>query len=322
MRVELRILTGRHAGARVMLDSLQHLLGPGAEADLQITDWSSEPTVIEVTDNEVVYYPSEQPERRQTMTLLQAKRFGTVVVCVGPSEAQWPDDFTLLQSLLAPTQSTTTLPTPAPHSPHFASSKRVFHVAGWAAVLMVMVGAAVAFHGWPTETQAATAADPQVQIQSLQAALKNTQLPDLKVHADGTMVQIQGLVPDRNGLVWLQHWVKSHPGHWRLRVSRADTIAQAIREALGQDSLAVRYQGNGVFLVDGQTLRGSEVHRRIGQLQNDYVDQEIRINEAITELDPRRKPPDHYDAALADHSLYYIETPDGTKHFNLQPTMQ
>jgi type III secretion protein D len=107
---QLRVLTGRHAGTQLMLSASMYRIDSSEQADIQLTDWQSEPLVLELqeTDSVVtVTFTSQaadesQPAARELLADFVPKRFGDVVLCVGPMHAQWPSDVELLELLMRP----------------------------------------------------------------------------------------------------------------------------------------------------------------------------------------------------------------------------
>lgn len=107
MTKQIRILTGCHAGARLDLHHGVWRLGNDIDADIQISDWQGEPMVIAcLEDGSVSFGPASAGQASTPGAVplrdLVAQRYGDVVLCVGPSDAPWPSDMTLLQAMLSP----------------------------------------------------------------------------------------------------------------------------------------------------------------------------------------------------------------------------
>ena len=322
MRTELRILTGRHAGARVLLDSQQLTIGSDNDADIQITDWSDDALILETEDANVFYShaTTDSSAAKTLFPVLNARRFGSVVLCIGPADAPWPSELTLLQEMMVPSpanaatfaadsrSATTALPT--------GPRRRHAHLARIA--LISLAGASlVAWHAYPT-TPVITAPDPQLLLDRLQIALVQIGLSDVHAHRTNNDIVIDGFIRNREEQSRLQHWLDAHPGPWRSHLYNANSIAQAMDEALGVQSLHVSYVGHGVFRISGTTANSTAIKQRFSQISTDFSDQIAGIEWALTTIDPQRQLPRTYASALAQHGLYYVETPDGTKHFNFQ----
>ena len=322
MRTELRILTGRHAGARVLLDSQQLTIGLDNEVDVQITDWSGDTIVLELEDANVFYSTdlTNSNTSKKLFPLLSAQRFGSVVLCIGPADEPWPSELSLLQAMIIPT-STKAMTSPRQKSdrPQLATVKRPWHVPLFArfALLSICAASLVAWHGWP-KTQEKMPPDPQLLLDRLQMTLLQSGFSDIHAHRDGQDIIINGFVRNREDYSRLQQWLDAHPGRWREHVYDANAIAEAMYEALGDQSLRVDYVNHGVFRITGTTSNSNAIKQRIAQISTDFSDQITGIQLAINTIDPQRQLPRNYASALAQRSLYYVETPDGTKHFNFQ----
>jgi hypothetical protein len=51
---QLRVLTGRHAGTQLMLSASMYRIDSSEQADIQLTDWQSEPLVLELQETDSV----------------------------------------------------------------------------------------------------------------------------------------------------------------------------------------------------------------------------------------------------------------------------
>jgi len=111
MTKEIRLLTGRHAGARVTLNALPTVIGNDEQSDIQISDWDQPAMqVIQREDGSLTIVTGDASGEAIVMEDFKPRRFGSVVLCVGDAEAQWPSDIELLETLLSPS------PAPAPVS--------------------------------------------------------------------------------------------------------------------------------------------------------------------------------------------------------------
>ena len=323
MRTELRILTGRHAGARVLLDSQQLTIGSDDDADIQITDWSDDALILETEDANVFYSraTTDLNAAKTPFPVLNARRFGSVVLCIGPADASWPSELTLLQEMMAPSPANAANiaadgATSATAAIRTGPQRRHAHLAR-IALISLAAASLVAWHAYPT-TPVITAPDPQLLLDRLQIALLQIGLSDVHGHRANNDIVIDGFVRNREEQSRLQQWLDGHPGPWRSHVYNANTIAQAMDEALGVQSLQVSYVGHGVFRISGTTANSNAIKQRIAQIATDFSDQIAGIEWGLTTIDPQRQLPRTYASALAQHGLYYVETPDGTKHFNFQ----
>src|ERR1700712_2479480 len=105
---QLRILTGRHAGARIRLSRPRYSIGPGADADLRISDWKQAPVTLEFDkDSNVIQILEGTTIGRGAATALTLAlpdfhplRFGDVALAAGPlDDSLWPGDLDILKRL-------------------------------------------------------------------------------------------------------------------------------------------------------------------------------------------------------------------------------
>src|SRR5205085_8139893 len=96
---QLRILTGRHAGAHLRLTHRRYALGAGDDSDVQISDWKQQPVILTVDeDNDVIRMAIEAAgagaARRETVLEdYMPRRFDDIVLCVGAADDHaWPGD--------------------------------------------------------------------------------------------------------------------------------------------------------------------------------------------------------------------------------------
>ena len=101
----LRILSGRHAGARVPLAPGVLRLGPEEGSDVVVTDWTFAPLDLRVgSEGVTAEWTVADGSGLQRRRLLdrQAAEFDGSVICVGPAEGDWPDDAALLAAVFEP----------------------------------------------------------------------------------------------------------------------------------------------------------------------------------------------------------------------------
>ncbi len=82
---QLRILTGRHAGARINLTATRHQIGADEAADIQLLDWTAEPVVIGAGEDGMVHIATASQGGQASAVLADftPRRFGDVVLCMG-----------------------------------------------------------------------------------------------------------------------------------------------------------------------------------------------------------------------------------------------
>lgn len=183
MTMQLRVLTGTHAGARLDLAQGRYTLGSDPQTDIRIDDWPGCSLIIEVDQDGQIRYSSDTvPET--SFVAFQPVRFGPLVLCIGDAGADWPDDVALLEQLLSPA------PTPAPRT----SRRKVLRTAV-GAMLALSAAALIPSLQPAFLSNAATGQRPENAVNQAKALLK--QLGFREAHAErvGTRVLIEGWSP-------------------------------------------------------------------------------------------------------------------------------
>ncbi|AAM35290.1 serine kinase [Xanthomonas citri pv. citri] len=307
MTMQLRVLTGTHAGARLDLAQGRYTLGSDPQTDIRIDDWPGCSLIIEVDQDGQIRYSSDTvPET--SFVAFQPVRFGPLVLCIGDAGADWPDDVALLEQLLSPA------PTPAPRT----SRRKVLRTAV-GAMLALSAAALIPSLQPAFLSNAATGQRPENAVNQAKALLK--QLGFREAHAErvGTRVLIEGLVPSSADAARLRTQVHRYDPGVAVNVAVVDEVLATLRDSLADPALSVRYNGNGVFSVSGSSDNAERASRRIADVRSDLGPEVRSLHVEISQQDPSVKPPENYDAALLADGLHYVETPDGTKHMTSLP---
>ncbi|AJQ85918.1 HrpD5 family protein [Xanthomonas oryzae pv. oryzicola] len=307
MTMQLRVLTGTHAGARLDLAPGRYTLGSDPQTDIRIDDWPGCSLSIEVDqDGQIRYSTDALPET--SFVAFQPVRFGPLVLCVGDAGADWPDDVALLERLLSPA------PPPAPRT----SRRNVLRTAVGA--VLALAAAALLTSLQPAFlSDAATRQHPATPVNQAKALLKQLGFREAHVAQLGTRVLIEGLVPSSADAARLRAQVRRyHPGI-AVNVAVVDEVVATLRDTLADPALSVRYEGNGVFSISGSSDYAERASRRIADVRSDLGPEVRALHVEISQQDPSIKTPDNYDAALLADGLHYVETPDGTKHMTSLP---
>ena len=313
---QLRILTGRHAGARLRLTRDECTLGNADDADVQITDWKHRPVVLTVDEKSKVVRmsmadtPAASGGRRETaLEHLVPRRFDDIVLCVGPDDdAAWPSDVDLLGRMMK--------------SSHRAQGARrqklrTTAMAGGIACSLMLGGFGLLLTNSTQEAQARTPAEPlRVQVA---AALARQGLVSLVVReADGKVV-VEGLVKSTADIALARQTLRRFGGAKIVhRYAAASSIAQSISDALADPALQVSYRGDGVFLVEGGVVDVENLRTSANRIAGDVGPLVQRIDVAVTELPPPQRV--HVNAMLVSDGLKYVQTRDGTKHLIVSST--
>ena len=259
-------------------------------------------------------YRSDTVEEKPFVPL-QPVRFGSLVLCIGDSAADWPDDMALLERLLSPPAPPT--PSPTPQTSRLLGRRSLRAVVG--AVIALAAAALLPSLQPAFRSDAATPQRLENQVNQTRALLKRMGLTEAHAEQVGTRVRIEGLVASSADAARLRTQLQRHHQAASVNVVVVDEVLATLRDTLADRDLTVRYDGNGVFSVVGSSDNAERATTRINDLRSDFGPEVRALHVEITQQDPAVKPPANYDAALLADGLHYVETPDGTKHLTSLP---
>lgn len=334
MTKEIRLLTGRHAGARVTLNAMPTVIGNDEESDIQISDWDQPSMqVIRRDDGTLIIVAGEDPSEAIVMEDFKPHRFGNVVLCAGDADAQWPSDIALLETLLAPLPAPSVTPEPAllpmtfearhdlapPAGPAAgAGARRGLHAAAVAGIALMAIGCAgialpAVLH--PRGKNALEASLPPPTAATLQRVLDRLHASDVAVTQMGTRFSVVGIVPDSAHDAPLRTALESvAPGKIVWRLGCADQIARDLGESLHEPALKVSYLGHREFEVTGVARNATAVRETLDRMSTDLAPMVTRIDQRYA-LNDSFAAPANVESALAVDALQYVEAGDGTKQF-------
>ena len=308
---QLRVLTGAHAGAQLRLSRDSCVLGAGADADIEITDWTHAPILLELRDGEPVrvqVLAGDEPREGTPLADLAPQRFDDIVLCVGEADAAWPSDIRLLEKMVKE-------PPPPParekHRQHLPP--RMMVAGGVACVALLLAFAGVISHSG----KAAASVPERPLAVRVSRAIEATGVTGVQalVTGDGG-VTVEGMVIDGSSAAKLrtalQPFSAERVGH---HYSAATDIAQAISDALANPGLQVRYDAAGVFRVTGASVHLDGVREKLQRVATDLGPVVSRIDVVAADLPPPSTLP--AGAVLSAGTLEYVQTRDGTKHMVL-----
>lgn len=319
---QLRVLTGRHAGAQLLLTALTYRVAADEQADIQIVDWSSEPLVLDIREEgQVVAIAMESADvaavgAANAQDLKAAgrlfedfvpRRFGDVVLCVGPEDGDWPADMQLLERLMKP--AAVAAPVQKSRAPGVFIAVCV--------VTSVLVGGYTA-----VVSRNATAAKVRVPeeplLSQVRSAVFPTAPPGLRVMALGQRVLVEGLLANSAEVAALRELLARFPAEQiEHRYAAANDVAQSISDALSSPELAVAYRGRGVFAITGRTTQPDKLRLAVSRIATDLAPLVSSIDVVAAEAQaPDRVP---VEAMLSSDGLQYVQTRDGAKHLSLLP---
>ncbi|SDI40035.1 HrpD5 family protein [Paraburkholderia phenazinium] len=327
MTKEIRLLTGRHAGARIKLNPTQTRIGNDHEADLQISDWTLPMMELSYHDDGRISIADHAANGPAVMLDdFVPQRFDDIVLCVGDAHAAWPSDIVLLESVLAPKGSLadpTTLTEAAaveslPQPVKLARKHRGVRNVGLAGAALLAIGCAgialpAVLH--PRVDGSMHGATPQPTVDTLMSALHRLQLDDVQVkRADGRF-EIAGVVPDSASEITAHNTLEAIvPGKLVWRVGCVDQITRDLQESLHDTALQVHYLGKRTFAVVGVAKNAGAARATLEQLQGDLAPMLASIAPRFT-ADDRMGAPSDVESLLTVGNLQYVESSDGTKHF-------
>ena len=323
---QLRILTGKHAGAHVDLISTRWVISAEDEADIQLLDWTSEPMVIEVDDDQMLRFamlPAGAAEAAADafapLADFTPRRFGNVVVCAGPAAAEWPAEVDLIASLSAPVAvaEPAAVATPEParkrHSPYLLPA-----FVG-TALMTAALGAAVARLGQGADRPANGKAVVLPLETRIGRALADMTIEGLEVRNEGGSVIVRGLVKQPSDADALRLRLAAFNGERVVHAYAAATdVAQSISEALARPGLTVTHRGSGHFVVNGETDDLPRLRESAERVAADLAPLVRSIEVAASQLPPSGHAP--VAAALNAEGLQYVQTRDGVKHLSVTST--
>jgi len=323
MTKEIRLLTGRHAGARIKLNPTQTHIGNDDEADIQISDWKLPTMELSYHDDGRISIADHATGNPAVMLDdFVPRRFGDIVLCAGDANAVWPSDIVLLETALAPKD----VPAPmmAAEAPLLPQPLKVsrkhsgMRNAGLAGVALVAIGCAgialpAVLH--PRVDASVHDETPQPTVDTLTSALHRLQLEDVQVRRADGRFEIVGIVPDSTAEITAHNTLEAMaPGKLVWHVGCVDQITRDLQESLHDPELRVRYLGNRGFAVAGIAKNAAAARATLEQLGGDIAPMHASIASQFTP-DDRMAPPSDVESLLAVGNLQYVESSDGTKHF-------
>jgi type III secretion protein D len=320
----LRILTGLHAGAqlRLAIDG-KYVVAAAEDADIEITDWPEEPLSLTVTSDDGVHLgrPGQEPDPAtlpDRLTDLEPRRFGDVVLCVGPADEPWPSDLKLLEDMVmgvrrnAPEEPEQ--PPPTSFTDRLLNAPRGRLLLAGGIAIVALLGCFVS-----TVSGSGKAHAFQEPLHSrVTRAVAATGVVGVTVRRekDGA-ITVDGMVADSQAAgavrAALQPFVAQHIGQ---RFSAASDVAQSISDALANPGLAVRYRGDGEFVVTGSSMDLDGVRGKLQRIVTDLGAPVAKISLTATELPPPNVLPTN--AMMSSGDVQYVQTRDGTKHLTLR----
>jgi type III secretion protein D len=321
---KLRILTGRHVGAAIELPVGISVVGPGADCDITISDWTFAPLRLQVSAAgvEIAWSEPEADGKAGAQGALaqsgelgdfQPREFDGTVICVGPVEGEWPSDVALLDVVFRPTPQRVA---------RWAGAKlKTRRIAMWsaaaAAVVVaslsgVMLSAGAKVPPAPVYTLAQTQA-------RLQMALEAIAPKRLQVKTERNSIVVEGLVDAPEQAAAARQAIESARGAFAAvpRFSVAGDVAEAIRSAVGQPNATVKHTGEGVFSYVADTADPRATRAALDRVAADLAPAVKRIDATLEEQ--VTEPKVRMLSNLQTDSVSVMQTRDGVKHLVVRP---
>lgn len=342
----LRVLSGLHAGASIEWLDTRLQLGPSETLDVYIGDWNAPPLTLE-RDQEGrhlarwaaaggdLVVAGEQRDGETAFCLLHPwvpVRFGAVILCIGPSDAPWPDDAQLLQRCFAPQP-------PAPCDPELpprrAPRRRL--LMGLAAIPCVVIAASAAMSradapasdpallasaapaasaasAAPGHTAARTPPARPEPVQQLRRLLDPAALQGLALEPAGERVIVRGVLGSRAEVDRLNQLLDRLPP--TLAVSRrfvaVPEIIDRLYESMPDSGLKVAHTGKHHFQVSGSVDDLDRTTQAVERIAADLAEFGLRID---TTLQERHAGIPALSGMLVDsQGTSFLRTRDGVKH--------
>lgn len=312
---QLRVLTGRHAGVQITLSPSKYRIAADEQADIQLVDWQVQPLDIELLEEDnVLTITSSLADIAEGTTPsfadFEPRRFGDVVLCVGPVGTAWPTDVELLERLMRPAVKAVQVVQGAA-AWSWARAASVL-----AAAAALATGGAFAAVALQQKLTPKVAVVPEPLPSQVTRAVSEVGVEDVSVQAVGERVRVEGLLRDSAEALVLRQQLARFPAELiEHKYAAASDIAQSISDALGTPGLVVSYRGQGVFEVSGRAMHLDKVRSAASRIATDLAPLVRAIEVAAAESPAPDTVP--VGAMLSTDGLKYVQTRDGAKHLSL-----
>ncbi len=320
MNKHIRVLAGAHAGACLDLTPGRWTVGPDAQASIRITDWTGDPLALRVDTESGVLMELEDGDT--AWSDLSPRRFGDVVLCVGPADEAWPSDLTLLERVLSPTQAeanpasvaATQEQAPVPNAP---APARPRGRKGWMGVTAVALLTPCALLLASTrETSLAAHSAPTAQpplLERVRLSLAQHRIDGLQLEQHDNEIIVHGIVTSANEELSTLRDLRALSPSIHTDLSIAQEVIENLRESLQEPGLRISYLGGNRFAIAGPAVHPERVRATADHVRSDLGSNIKDIVLDITQARLRNKV--DATSALSVDELSYIESSDGTKDF-------
>lgn len=310
----LRILTGRHVGSMLPIASGVHRVGAEQHCDVAVSDWDT-PTLhlIVEEDGRVRVAPTADPDdcalAPDELEDFAARRFGSIVLCVGPASGDWPSDVELLDGAFHP------------RSGRFLRwvrarrASRATAVAGGVAVALAVVAAlcwAVLAHRAPPPTTI------EMAKARIQRTLDGIKPAALRVDVVGDKLHVEGLVDTALQAAQARAAILEQRGRHPVnqRFAAADDVADAFRAALGAESATITHDGRGGFAIVAAVPNATAARQVVDRLRADLGPVVRSVDARFESVGAKSEAP--ILSRMSSDGLSFVQTRDGVKHLSMR----
>ncbi len=327
----LRILTGVHAGACVDLIADEHTLGNDHALDIAITDWTEPLLRLRCgSDGVLVGHWQEavgpqdanaaadggppQRDRNKVFYDFEPQAFGDVVLCVGPSQGEWPSDMELLGRAFEPTPARLAQWAGSRLrrvSAFVISSGLVLIAALWLSVGLVQTGTEASVAPPPTLPQMA---------RTVQQTLTQAGHSGLQVHEMNGQIELSGLVASRDDAAAVRTALASLPESFPVvsHIAVVQDLTEAIRSSAGLVDAQVKYIGAGVFSVTAESADPAATRQLIDRVAADLAPHVKRIDITLERTESSKNPVPVLSSS-SDGEVSVVQARDGSKYVVINP---
>jgi len=319
MNKHIRVLAGAHAGACLDLTPAHWTVGPESNASIRITDWTADPLSLRVDAEHGVMIESADGDI--AWEDLTPRRFGEVILCVGPAGEAWPSDLALLQRVLSPAPDTVADQGVAPTEPPSANATnpaRPRTHRGWMGVTAValLTPCALLLASTREMPQAAHSPLPPLPplVDRVRACLALHHIDGLQIEQHDTDITVHGVVTSAAEELATLRDLRAVSSGIRTDLSIAPEIVENLRESLQEPGLRIAYLGDNRLSIAGAAAHPDRVRATAEHVRSDLGG---NIKDIVLDITQARANGTKADAtsALSVDELRYVESSDGTKDF-------
>jgi len=320
---KLRILTGRHVGASLDLPDGSHLLGPGDDCDITITDWSFAPLRLHVgRDGEgsvVIEWTAQAPDalgdanapavaalQWRKLADFEPREFDGTVICVGPAQGAWPTDMALLDAVFKPTPARV-----ARWAGATLRTRRPVAVSAAAVAALILVFSAVVAGARRPPPPA-----PGIDTVRAELQLQLDRVADgqLRVNIEPSGLVVTGMVDTPEQAAAVRNVMQARRGPFALlpRFTLATEVAETIRSTVGLPHASVKHVGGGVFTYVAEAADEAAARAAVDRVSADLAATVKRIDATFERTEGRESGP--ILSRLTVDGISVVQTRDGVKH--------